>query len=254
MNEVTPEEKEKSLLNFKEKIGYLVFATGFQQSQLAIENFILYFYTDVMKLGGGIAGAIGMIVTLFDAVNDPVIGHYSVNHKAKNGDSVRQHLLYTAIGQLLGAGELERAVDEDRKLIAFAIALSVVLSAVMALTAPFFPLIYNTIPRVKHLASEILLVGALMMPLHAFATSCYFTVRSGGKTVITFLFDSGAQWLILVPAAFIIAHFTEIPIVPFFAIIEGLNLIKCAIGFVMVKQRHWVANLVGEQTASSDNI
>ena len=59
------------------------------------------------------------------------------------------------VGQLLGAGELERAVDEDRKLIAFAFALSLILSALMALTAPFFPRIYNTIPEVKELATSI---------------------------------------------------------------------------------------------------
>ncbi|MBQ9664768.1 MAG: MATE family efflux transporter [Oscillospiraceae bacterium] len=150
------------------------------------------------------------------------------------------------VGQLLGAGELERAVDEDRKLIAFAFGLSLVLSAMMAATAPFFPQIYNTIPRVKQLATQILLIGALLMPLHAFANSCYFTLRSGGKTVITFIFDSGSLWLISIPAAFIIGHYTGIPIVPFFAIIEGLNLIKCLVGFVMVRQRRWVVNLVGE--------
>ena len=153
------------------------------------------------------------------------------------------------VGQLLGAGELERAVDEDRKLIAFAFALSLVLSAIMASTAPFFPQIYNTIPHVKLLATRILLIGALMMPLHAFSNSCYFTLRSGGKTLITFVFDSGALWAISIPVAFIIAHFTEISIIPFFAIIEGLNLLKCILGYILVKQRHWVVNLVGEKTA-----
>lgn len=153
------------------------------------------------------------------------------------------------VGQLLGAGELERAVDEDRKLIAFAFALSLVLSAIMASTAPFFPQIYNTIPHVKLLATRILLIGALMMPLHAFSNSCYFTLRSGGKTLITFVFDSGALWVISIPVAFIIAHFTEISIIPFFAIIEGLNLLKCILGYILVKQRHWVVNLVGEKTA-----
>ena len=153
------------------------------------------------------------------------------------------------VGQLLGAGELDSAVDEDRKLIAFALALSFALGGMMALTAPFFPRIYNTIPHVKQLATRILLIGALMMPLHAFANSCYFTLRSGGKTVITFVFDSGALWLISVPAAFVIAHFTALPIVPFFTVIEALNLIKCLIGYVMVKQRRWVVNLVGERRA-----
>ena len=148
------------------------------------------------------------------------------------------------VGQLLGAGELERAVDEDRKLIAFAFALSIVLSAMMAATAPFFPLIYNTIPYVRELATKILLISSLMMPLHAFANSCYFTLRSGGKTFITFIFDSGSLWLISVPMAFVIAHYSLIAIIPFFTIVEGLNLIKCVIGYVMVKQRHWVVNLV----------
>jgi Na+-driven multidrug efflux pump len=151
------------------------------------------------------------------------------------------------VGQLLGAGELERAVDEDRKLIAFASALSIVLSAMMAATAPFFPLIYNTIPYVRELATKILLISSLMMPLHAFANSCYFTLRSGGKTLITFIFDSGSLWVISVPAAFVIAHYTVLPIIPFFTIVEGLNLIKCVIGYVMVKQRHWVVNLVGSE-------
>ena len=151
------------------------------------------------------------------------------------------------IGQLLGAGELERAVDEDRKLIAFAFALSLVLSSLMAVTAPYFPKIYNTIPEVKRLATQILLISAAMMPMHAYANSCYFTLRSGGKTFITFVFDSGSLWLISIPAAFIIGHYTAIPILPFYLIVEGLNLIKCVIGYVMVRQRRWVVNLVGEQ-------
>ena len=151
------------------------------------------------------------------------------------------------VGQLLGAGELERAVDEDRKLIAFAVALSCVLGGIMALCAPFFPRIYNTIPQVKHIATTVLIIGAAMMPLHAFANSCYFTLRSGGKTIITFIFDSGSVWLLSIPAAFILAYRTNVPIVPFFTVIEALNLAKCIIGYVMVRQRRWVVNLVADK-------
>ena len=147
------------------------------------------------------------------------------------------------VGQLLGAGELKRAVDEDRKLIAFALGLSVLISALMAMTAPFFPRIYNTIPEVKHLATRILIIGALTMPMHAFSNSCYFTLRSGGKTLITFIFDSGSLWVINISAAVFIGYDTNLPIIPFFAIVEGLNIVKCAVGCVMVRQRHWVVNL-----------
>ena len=148
------------------------------------------------------------------------------------------------VGQLLGAGELERAVDEDRKLIAFALALSFLIAALTAATAPFIPRMYNTIPQVRKLATDILLIGAAAMPLHAFANSCYFTLRSGGKTVITFIFDSGVLWLLSIPVAFVVSRCTAMPILPMYALIEGINLIKCAIGYFMVKRRRWVVNLV----------
>ena len=148
------------------------------------------------------------------------------------------------VGQLLGAGELERAVDEDRKLIVFALAISFLLGGCMALCAPFFPRLYNTVPRVREIASAILLIGAATMPLHAFANSCYFSLRSGGKTLITFLFDSGAVWLLSIPVALFLAYRTRVPIVPFFAIVESLNLVKCLIGYILVRRRRWVVNLV----------
>ncbi len=155
------------------------------------------------------------------------------------------------VGQLLGAGELERAVDEDRKLIAFALAISFLLGGCMALCAPFFPRLYNTVPRVREIASAILLIGAATMPLHAFANSCYFTLRSGGKTLITFLFDSGAVWLLSIPVALFLAYRTRVPIVPFFAIVESLNLVKCLIGYIMVRRRRWVVNLVAQPEESA---
>ena len=148
------------------------------------------------------------------------------------------------IGQLLGAGELERAVDEDRKLIAFSLALSLVVGGLMALVAPLVPRVYNTTDTVKALAEKLLLVYAAMMPLFSFTNSCYFTLRSGGKTVITFVFDSLFVWVLCIPVAMFLSRFTAMPIVPMYAIVELLNLIKCVIGYFLVKRRRWVVNLV----------
>ena len=60
------------------------------------------------------------------------------------------------VGQLLGAGELERAVDEDRKLIAFAVVLCTLVGALMALVAPLVPRVYNTTDTVRRLAGQFL--------------------------------------------------------------------------------------------------
>lgn len=150
------------------------------------------------------------------------------------------------IGQLLGAGELERAVDEDRKLIAFAVALCAAVGVVMALIAPLVPEIYKTTAMVKQLAAELLFVSAAMMPVNAFTNSCYFTLRSGGKTIITFIFDSAFVWVICIPTAFILSHYTGMAILPLFIVVQALDLIKCVIGFYLVKKRKWVNNLVAE--------
>ena len=68
------------------------------------------------------------------------------------------------------------------------------------------------------------------MPLCAFSHCSYFTLRSGGKTGVTFLFDSVYTWVIVVPFAFVLANFTSLPIMTVFflvlftEIIEGLSV------------------------------
>lgn len=147
------------------------------------------------------------------------------------------------VGQFLGAGDYERAVDEDRKLIMFSVLLCTATGLVMVAVAPLMPEIYNTTATVKSLARDLLIVSACMMPIDAFTNASYFTLRSGGKTFITFLFDSFFVWIVCVPVAFILSRFTDIPILYMFIIVRGLDLIKCVIGYILIKKRTWVNNL-----------
>ena len=151
------------------------------------------------------------------------------------------------VGQLLGAGELERAVDEDRKLIALAVAVCVVIGGVLAAIAPVFPSVYNTTDSIKALATALLRVAAVMMPLNAFAHMSYFTLRSGGKTIVTFIFDSVFVWGVSIPVAFILSRFTGLPVLELYIIVQSLELIKCFIGFIMLKKKLWVQNLVTDK-------
>ena len=148
------------------------------------------------------------------------------------------------VGQILGAGELERAVDEDRKLIAFSVLLCAAVGVVMAFIAPLVPRIYNTSEAVRSLASELILVVAVFMPLYAFTNSCYFTLRAGGQSLITFVFDSLYQWTLVVPLAFILSRYTRLPIVPMYIAVQAMEIIKCGLGYYFVKKRKWVKDLV----------
>ena len=148
------------------------------------------------------------------------------------------------IGQLLGAGELERAVEEDRKLLFLAVAIGIFVGGLMAIISPLMPRLYNTTDSVKALATSFLVVNSLMMPLIAFTNSAYFTLRCGGKTIITFLFDSAFVWGICVPVAFVLSRYTDMPILPLFITVQALELIKCVVGYFFVRSRKWVNNLV----------
>ena len=150
------------------------------------------------------------------------------------------------VGQLLGAGELERAVDEDRKLIVFTLLMNAGMAIVMALLAPFIPRIYNTTETVKHYASVMLLINAGMMPFSSVTHAAYFTLRSGGKTIITMMFDCGYSWCLAVPFAFILSRFTALPILQLYLCCHCMDLVKCAVGVLLVRSRKWVNNLVRE--------
>ena len=81
------------------------------------------------------------------------------------------------------------------------------------------------------------------MPFNAYTTSAYFTLRSGGKTMVTFLFDSLFVWVIIVPIAFCLSRFTAVPIVPLYIICQGTDLLKCGLGWYMIRRGDWIQNL-----------
>lgn len=87
------------------------------------------------------------------------------------------------VGQLLGAGKMEEAVDTDRKLITFSVGICIVLGGLMALVAHLFPQIYNTSDSIRGLAAAFIRICALCMPINALANACYFTLRSGRQDV-----------------------------------------------------------------------
>ena len=150
------------------------------------------------------------------------------------------------VGQLLGAGELEQAVEEDRKLIAFSVVFSAATGIVMAAIAPFIPYIYNTTPIVRQLASGMILINAVMMPANAFTNASFFTLRSGGRSFITFLYDSVYIWVLAIPVTLSLVSLTDLPIIPIYAVSYGIDIVKCVIGYILVKKRIWVKNLVAD--------
>ena len=150
------------------------------------------------------------------------------------------------VGHALGKGDMEEAVDTDRKIIALISGMTMILAVITFISAPAIANIYNTTDQVKHLATTFIRISAVLMPMDATVTGCYFTMRCGGKTMLTFLFDCCYAWAITIPIAFALLKLTDLNIIYMYAIIFGSNIIKFVIGVTLVKKRVWVNNLVGE--------
>ena len=148
------------------------------------------------------------------------------------------------MGQMLGAGNTEEEVrDSNRKLLALSVVSGAVFGILMACVSGLFPKLYNTTDQVRQLAMWLICINAFMMPFNSYTNATYFTLRSGGQTMITFLFDSCFVWGIVIPLAFCLSRFTAMPIIPLFAICQGTDFVKCAIGAAMIKQGKWIQNL-----------
>ena len=150
------------------------------------------------------------------------------------------------VGQYLGAGKFDDAMDTAAKIIFATFIGNVIIGCVLFILAPLFPMIYNTSEEVRNLAANFIRVIACMMPIQAVLHATYFTIRSGGKTFITFLFDSTYVWVISIPLAFVLSRYTLLGIVAVYLICQMADLIKLAIGMIMLKKGIWLSNIVTE--------
>ena len=150
------------------------------------------------------------------------------------------------VGQLLGAGEIEEAKDTDNKLLFFTVVLHILIGGLIILAAPAIPKIYNIEPEVMNLTTKLLIVAGAALPLHAFSHVTYFTLRSGGQTFITFLFDCVYTWLIPFPLAFVLCRWTGLSIVLIYFCVQFIDGVKVTIGLILLRAGVWAKRIVAE--------
>ena len=150
------------------------------------------------------------------------------------------------VGQHLGAGDREGARDVDRKLIFLTVAAHVVMGLLLIACSGLIPLLYNVEPEVRQLTQRLLMVAGASLPIHAFIHVTYFTIRSGGKTVITFLFDCVYTWAVPVTLAYCLCHMTDMTIVGVYFCVQFIDVIKVVIGALMLRSDFWANNVVDD--------
>lgn len=154
------------------------------------------------------------------------------------------------LGQMLGANELKRAKEESYKLITVSFLIAVAVAIVYSICAQFIPLAYNTQPAIRHLATQLMVITAVAMPFESLTHASYFTMRSGGKMLVTFLFDCGFMWCITVFVAFLLSRFTTVSFLALFSVVQAVSVVKSIFGLLLVKSGFWIKNIVAQNEKS----
>ncbi len=177
-----------------------------------------------------------------------VVPALSISTTIYNLASVVFHSLGNTVGiitgQMLGANRPEEDVkDHNRKLTALCTLSGAVFGILAIALSGVFPLLYNTTDNVRQLATMFIIISAAAMPLQAYIFPVYFTLRAGGKTLVTFLFDCGSVWLLSIPIAFCLSRFTGLSILVIYLLCNATDIIKSIIGYFLVKRGDWIQNL-----------
>ena len=150
------------------------------------------------------------------------------------------------VGKQLGAGKFEEAVDTNRKMLTFSILISIGIAAICAACGGLISSIYNTSEASRELATSFIRIACLFMPVIAFLHGAYFCMRSGGKTIITFIFDAGFVLAVVDPVSYLLCSPQTMKIETIFFLVYLLDILKAAVGYYVLKKRIWVNNIVKE--------
>ena len=88
---------ETPKIGFAEKFGFGTFSAASNVVFNFKDLFYLFFLTNVMGIKIEHAGMITALGIVWDAVNDPLVGYWAVNHTFKNGEKCRPFALWCAV-------------------------------------------------------------------------------------------------------------------------------------------------------------
>lgn len=203
-------------------------------------------------LGNEIAwsGGMSVLILMYAMRGNQAIAAFTISSTVSN-------LFYTVfaglatgiavfVGSELGANRLDEASSNARKILVFGCLVGMGAGLVLFITAAYVPLLYNVDESVRHTATSLMRVVSVLIPIFAVNVGCFFILRAGGSSLVTFLFDSGSMWLFAVPLAFVLARYTHVSIVYMYLFVQSLDFIKMFFGIYLVSKKRWVRNLTLE--------
>lgn len=150
------------------------------------------------------------------------------------------------MGQLLGADMLDEAKAENKRILFLSAAVGLAAGILLFGAAFIFPNLYNTSGEIQRLARTFIMLQALFTIQNTLVNSIYYTLRAGGRSMITCLFDSVFLLAVNVPLAYGLILFTTLPSYLIFAAVNLVGIFKCLIGLILVRKGIWVRNIIAQ--------
>lgn len=150
------------------------------------------------------------------------------------------------LGNTLGAGEISKAIDYNKKFLTLSIFVGVIVGVLIVILAPLIVTnLYNLTPESYEITIATLKVLAFFMAFKFYNTIMVIgTLRSGGDTLYSMIMELTSVWLIGVPMALIGAFVFKWPVYLVVALVNIEEVVKVFLGLPRLISKKWANRLV----------
>lgn len=157
------------------------------------------------------------------------------------------------IGTRLGAGEMDRAYDESKRLVRYGLIGALLLSAVLLATRRAYTTIYQVDAATRAMTAQILAAYAVIAPVKVLNMILGGGVlRSGGRTELVMWIDLIGTWVFGVPLGLMAAFWWKVPIAWVYLILSLEECVRLAMEGWVFRSRRWMRKLVTGKKAEQN--
>ncbi|MBQ5769962.1 MAG: MATE family efflux transporter [Clostridia bacterium] len=147
------------------------------------------------------------------------------------------------VGGKLGAGQLEEARGDAKKLIVFGMMVGASIASLLFIAAPFIHHLYTLNDDAINALRILIRIKSCLIPVYVVNVCTFFILRAGGDAMSTLVFDSGFLYLFPVLVSTLLSLYTPIGLVPLYCMVECLDILKMGLALILLKRGKWVRNL-----------
>jgi len=148
------------------------------------------------------------------------------------------------VGSTLGAGKLDEARAKARWIMAGSIVFGLGAGLAAMLSTAAVPLVFGNLSvSAQRVTRSIIVVIGVYLPLWCLLNAQFGVSRAGGATLMGLLVDVGVTYVMFIPAAFVIFHYTAWGPVALFGIAKLSDIFKALVAAWWLKKERWVRNL-----------